>query len=210
MDPVFWATRWQEGKTAFHEGAPNAYLVAHHGWLADCRRVLVPLCGKSEDLAFLASKGHEVIGIELVEDAVKQFFDAHAIAPKRETDGALVIYRADSITLIVGDVFTVTPAHVGAIDGIFDRAALVALPPEMRERYVAQLRTLAPAARREVLVSIEYPEGAHPGPPFCVGEPEVRKHFADAAITEVGYGPDPQGRLDGQMRERCYTLAWSR
>jgi len=209
MDPAFWAARWHEGKTAFHEGAPNAYLVEHHTWLAGCQRILVPLCGKSEDLAFLASKGHEVIGIELVEDAVLQFFAAHTIEPSRTTDGTLTVFRAGAITVIAGDVFAVTPAQVGTIDGIFDRAALVALPPEMRVRYVAQLRTLAPAARRELLVSIEYPEGAHGGPPFSVAEPEVRRHFADASITEVGYGPDPQGRLDGQMRERCYTLAWT-
>jgi thiopurine S-methyltransferase len=151
-----------------------------------------------------------VIGIELVEDAVKQFFAAHATEPERTTDGPLVIHRAGAITVIAGDIFAVTPTHVGSIDGIFDRAALVALPPEMRVRYVAQLRALAPAIRRELLVSIEYPEGAHPGPPFCVESAEIRSHYPDAVIHEIGYGPDPQGRLDGQMRERCFTLEWPR
>lgn len=208
MDPAFWHARWQEGKIGFHEGTPNGYLVTHAAWLAPCRRILVPLCGKSEDLGFLAGHGHEVVGIELVESAVTQFFAEHGATPQIERAGDLAIYRGGAITVIAGDIFAVTADHVGAIAGIFDRAALVALPADMRGRYVEQLRRLAPAATRELLVSIEYAPEVHGGPPFSVEEPEIRALFPTATITEVGYGPDPQGRLDGRMRERCYTLAF--
>jgi len=213
MDPAFWRTRWAEGKTlGFHEGAPNSFLVTHGTWLDPCLRILVPLCGKAEDLAYLAGQNHDVVGIELVEDAVKQFFAAHNTTPTIEpgvgTSGALTRYSAGAITILCGDFFAVTEADVGPIDGIYDRAAIVALPPDMRLRYVDHLRKLAPHAKRDLLVAIEYPEGAHPGPPFCVDQAEVRRHYANATVTEVGYGLDPQGRLEGRMAERCYTIAF--
>jgi thiopurine S-methyltransferase len=182
VEHSFWLARWQEGRTAFHEGVPNSFLTHHHGWLADCRRILVPLCGKTEDLAYLAGHGHAVVGIELVEDAVRQFFSEHGTIPAITSADALTFYTAGPITIIAGDFFATTPARVGPIDGIFDRAALVALPPDLRERYVAHLHVLAPRARRELLVSLDYPPGAAEGPPFSVDEAEIRSRYASAVV----------------------------
>lgn len=207
MERRFWFDRWREGKIGFHDGQPNTYLARHVDWLAGCRRIFVPLCGKAEDLAFLAARGHDVIGVELVEDAVKQFFAEHGATAETEAIDELVVYRAGAITVIAGDIFAVRRVHIGPIDAIFDRAALVALPPDMRDRYVDHVRDLTPDATRELLVSIEYPPEASSGPPFNIEEPEVRRRFAGAASIEVvGAGPDPQGRLDGKMFERCYAI----
>jgi thiopurine S-methyltransferase len=199
VDPTFWQERWQEGRTAFHEGRPNAFLEQFHDRvLGDCESILVPLCGKTEDLAYLAGRGHTVVGIELVEDAVRQFFAGHGIEPAIEGQ----VYRAGALTIVAGDIFGVTPAVIGDIDGIYDRAALVALPRELRDRYVTHLRTvLASTAVAELLVSIEHTSGD--GPPFSVETDEVRARFADATIEELGQGDDPRGR---PMRERCYSI----
>jgi len=151
-----------------------------------------------------------VVGAEFVEHAVKQFFDEHGTVPETETSGDFVIYRAGAITVIAGDFFQVTRAHTGPIDGIFDRAAMVALPPEIRARYITHLRILAADATRELLVSIEYPPEASSGPPFSIEEPEVRATFAGASLTVVGSGFDPQGRLEGRMFERCYAIELAR
>lgn len=210
MERSFWIDRWREGKIGFHDGTPNPHLVAHADWLANCRRILVPLCGKTEDLAYLASRGHDVIGVELVEDAVKQFFAEHGTVAETEASGDLVIYRAGAITVIAGDFFSVTHEHIGPIDGVFDRAAMVALPPDLRARYITHLRQLTSDATRELLVSIEYPPEASNGPPFSIEEPEVRRTFAGSSITVVGSGFDPQGRLEGRMFERCYAIELSR
>jgi thiopurine S-methyltransferase len=202
----FWRDKWQQGSIGFHEGQPNAFLTRHGEWLASCRRILVPLCGKAHDLAYLAGRGHDVVGVELVEDAVRQFFAEHATTPTITKRDGFTIYSAGAITVLGGDVFATTTELVGAIDGVYDRAALVALPPELRARYVAHLRTIAPRTRRELLVSIEYPAGALAGPPFCVDEQEVRGLFRDAQVILVDEGVDPRGRADGKMRERCYTI----
>src|SRR5215510_3121795 len=104
-----WLARWRDGRIGFHEGRPNELLERHIGRLAGRRRVLVPLCGKAEVLAFLAAHGHEVIGIELVEQAVREFFADHALTPSIVPRGPLVAYTAPPVTLLSGDFFATTP-----------------------------------------------------------------------------------------------------
>lgn len=208
MDASFWLQRWREGRIGFHEGAPNAYLVKHVARLASTRRVLVPLCGKTEDLAFLASQGHEVVGIELVEDAVRQFFAEHHLVPSITSTDAFQVYNAGAITILVGDFFATSAELVGSIHAIYDRAALIALPAEMRTRYVTQLSRIAPDAKRELLVTVDYPAGSFEGPPFSVSASEVRTLFANASIEELDHTVDPRGRAGGKMTESCYELCW--
>ena len=205
MDPEFWKTRWAEGRIGFHEGTPNAFLVRHHvEKLATAPRVLVPLCGKAEDLAYLAAKGHEVVGVELIEDAVKAFFADHALdAEVTQVDG-FVRYAAPSITIYVGDIFATTRTLLGPVDAIWDRAALIALPDDDRRRYVDHLRGLVPKGGRFLLVTLEYPPGSAEGPPFSVEEAEVRVLFDNCDVEVLGEGPDPRGRAD--TRERCYAI----
>lgn len=203
MDQEFWRKRWDEGRIAFHEGRPNAFLTKHGDWLAGCHRILVPLCGKSEDLAYLASCGHEVVGVELVADAVVQFFAEHATQPEITERDGFAIHRAGLITIMVGDFFATTRELVGAIDGIYDRAAIVALPPDIRSRYVAHLHSITPAARRELLVSLDYPPGFAEGPPFSVDADEVRSWYPSAQLVDEG--SDQRGRA-----VRCYTIELAR
>ncbi len=205
VDPAFWHERWQQGRIAFHEARVNAYLERHADRLATYPRVLVPMCGKSEDLAFLASHGHDVVGVELVEAAVVAFFAEHGIAPVVTARGALIEYVAPAITVVQGDVFATTPEVIGAIDAIYDRAALVALPADMRPRYVAHLRGLAP--KRVLLVAFEYDQTQMAGPPFAVAETEVRALYAGATIELLSEGPDPRVRENWPPAiERCYAV----
>lgn len=206
MHHDFWMDRWQRGQIGFHEGAPNALLAARVAHLGASRRVLVPLCGKAEDMAFLAAQGHTVVGVELAEMAVTEFFAAHGLAPTVSPRGALRAFEAGPYTLLVGDFFAVTPDDVGPVDALYDRAALIALPPAMRRDYAAQIDRLVPQGAPGVLVTLEYPDGAMEGPPFSVPESEVRGLYATRAVTlcttqEAG-GP----RASIGAVERCYTL----
>src|SRR5687768_10111391 len=124
MDSSFWIDRWRAGKIGFHEGQPNAFLVRHVDRLGPPRRVLVPLCGKAEDLAYLGGRGHEVIGIELAEAAAIAFFREHEAVPRVERRGAFSAYAAGRVTILVGDFFAADVASVGSIDAFYDRAAL--------------------------------------------------------------------------------------
>jgi thiopurine S-methyltransferase len=212
---VDWIARWRDGRIGFHEGRPNALLERHIARIASRRRVLVPLCGRSEDLAFLAAHGHDVLGIELAEQAVREFFDAHALVPQITTRGPFVAYTAGSITLLAGDFFAATPELIGLngpIDAFYDRAALIALPSDLRPRYVAKLRALVPAGAAGLVITLEYDPQRMTGPPFPVFESELRALHAGSAIELLEDRP-AQDRATGTQpsvsaTERCFAI-WS-
>lgn len=210
VDNDLWVQRWAEGKIGFHEGRPNALLQHHVDRLGAARRVLVPLCGKAVDLAFLAGRGHTVIGVELVEDAVRAFFAEHRLTPAVSARGKLTAYTAGAITLLAGDVFDATDEVLGPIDALYDRAALIALPADLRPRYVAHLRGLLPAGATGLVISIDYPEHQLAGPPFSVPETEVRHLFDGLTVELLESGPVKSGRLAEQgvtATEMCFRIA---
>jgi thiopurine S-methyltransferase len=198
MEPSFWRARWQEGRIGFHEGKPNAHLDKHVQRLGPPGRVFVPLCGKAEDLAFLASRGHEVIGVDLVESALRDFFREHEVAePEESKDERFVTLRHDGITLKAGDLFALTKADVGEVSAAYDRASIVALPPDMRARYAAHLRALLPKGTPILTVTFDYDESRFTGPPFSVSEVELRRLYegADIQPLETGGLSHPTGAL---------------
>ena len=209
MHAGFWHDRWKAGQISFHEGRPNAFLEQHAERLGGSRRVLVPLCGKADDLAYLAGLGHDVVGVELVEEAVAAFFAEHGLTPAIARDEAFVRYQASGITILAGDVFATNEGVVGPIDALYDRAALIALPAELRVRYVEHVRGLLAPGSPGLLITLEYPQEAMAGPPFAVGEDEVRALFAGAEVTLLDDVPleSPRLRATGASgRERCYAL----
>jgi len=209
MEREFWLTRWQSGQINFHEGRPNRFLDRHAHRLGSGRRVLVPLCGKAVDLAYLATRGHQVVGVELAPDAVAAFFAEHGLSATVEHAGELSIHRAGPITIVAGDLFATTTEVLGPIDALYDRAALVALPAATRAAYVAHLRALLPAGSPGLVVTFEYPQAMMDGPPFSVDDDEVRGHWAGAelAIVDDEEIELPRLRTASRLaRERCYAL----
>jgi len=187
MESDFWLQRWREAQTGFHQDAPTPLLLEH--WPAigappGCR-VFVPLAGKSLDMAWFASQGHQVLGAELSPLAVAQFFEGQGIAPgiRDASDGRHHV--AGPITLVQGDVFGLEADAFQGCAAVFDRAALIALPAEMRQRYVREVYSKLPSGCRGLLITIEFPKHERAGPPFSVDETEVRALFADAWEVEL-------------------------
>lgn len=210
MDSEFWLSRWREGRIGFHEGRPNDLLVSHAKALGPQGRVLVPLCGKTEDMAYLASLGHEVVGIELAEAAAEGFFQEHGLEVAPKTRGAFVERSAGGVTILQGDFFDARLEDVGVISAFYDRAAIVALPPELRPRYAAHLRELA-GEGAGLVICFEYPQERMEGPPFSVGEDELRRYFPAVERLEDRRTEGPQSRASGiDMRERLYLVGGDR
>lgn len=175
MDSEFWLQRWRENRIGFHEERVMPLLEQHWDALAlrASSRVFVPLAGKSLDMLWLAARGHRVLGVELSELAIAQFFAEHDLDPKIHDSRYGRHHVAGNIELICGDVFGLDAGILKDCTGVYDRAALIALPPPLRERYVTELHARLPVGCRGLLITLEYPQAEMDGPPFNVNEPEV-------------------------------------
>ncbi|MDZ7662186.1 thiopurine S-methyltransferase [Thiohalophilus sp.] len=181
MEPEFWHERWENNLIGFHTDEVNPHLRDHWGSLAvkPGSRVLVPLCGKSLDLIWLADQGYEVIGVEVSPIAVKDFFAENHLRATRTENPRCDIWRGESISLLCGDLFALTAQDLGAIDAVYDRASLIALPPELRRRYVETLDTLVAATAPHLLITLDYDPARMDGPPFAVSEAEIQALYSD-------------------------------
>ena len=179
MNPDFWHQRWHDNQIGFHQAAPTPLLLKHWPSLGvpAGARVFVPLAGKSLDMLWFASQGHRVLGVELSKLAVEQFFAEHGLQPDIETTRYGTHHVAGNVEMICGDVFGLDGAALADCAGVYDRAALIALPPELRARYVAELYARLPTGCRGLLITLEYPQAERDGPPFSVPEEEVRAEF---------------------------------
>jgi thiopurine S-methyltransferase len=178
MTPEFWHDRWREGRTGFHRDAVHPDLIKHADALGvpDKPRVLVPLCGKTLDLSWLVSQGCAVVGVELSEQAATQYHERAGITPEITPVGAHAIWRSPGLTYIVGDFFS---ADLGVFDAIWDRAALVALPSELRVRYAERLRAVLRPGGRMLLNCFTF-DADRSGPPHSISDDEVRRHYDHA------------------------------
>ena len=179
MDTNYWIGRWERGETGWHKDEVNPYLIRH--WPAvqarPAGRVLVPLCGSSLDLGWLAAQGHPVLGVEVSELAVRQFFERAGLSPAVERRGAFECFRAGGVEIACGDFFALDAAALGPLDAVYDRASLIALSPPQRTEYSALLNRLLPPAARMLVITLEYDQSLRAGPPFSVAPSEVRAHF---------------------------------
>ena len=176
MNPDFWHQRWQDNQIGFHQAAPTPLLLKHWPSLGvpAGAKVFVPLAGKSLDMPWFAAQGHRVLGVELSELAVAQFFAENGLRPEIRDTHYGRHYEAGGIELILGDAFGLDADLLRDCDAVFDRAALIALPPELRRRYANELYAKLPAGCRGLLITLEYPQAERDGPPFSVPGDEVR------------------------------------
>lgn len=183
MDLDFWHQRWQDNQIGFHLPEANPLLVKHLATLnlMQGARIFLPLCGKTLDIAWLLSQGYKVTGAELSEIAVEALFTQLQLKPAIKQIGEIKLYsvtniNTPSIDIFVGDIFKLTPAILGKIDAVYDRAALVALPDEMRKAYAKHLLVLTNNAP-QLLICFEYDQTIHAGPPFSICANEVLQHY---------------------------------
>ncbi len=199
MDVNFWLQRWELNQIAFHESAANPLLLKHFQalQLTSGSRVFLPLCGKSLDIAWLLSKGYRVAGAELSKNAVEQLFADLGVVPVISQENELARYSSDNIDIFVGDIFALDSEILGPIDAIYDRAALVALPADMRVRYSAHLITLSHNAA-QLLLSYAYDQRLMDGPPFSVTQDEVHQHYGVSYELQRLASIDVEGGLKGK------------
>ena len=200
MHADFWHQKWQEAKQGFQQEKINSRLMKF--WSAldvpQESRVFVPLCGKSLDMIWLKDQGHMVLGCELSQKAGESFFKENALSYSQNESGNFVSLKSEGIEILAGDFFDLSAEHLQGTTGVYDRAALIALPPEMRQQYVDHFRNILPNGCKLLLISMEYDESKMKGPPFSVPESEVRDLFSEGfsiSIVSQSGGPDIVGNL---------------
>jgi len=179
MEHSFWHSKWQKNEIGFHEPEGNALLVKYSSFLigddspsSSSSRIFVPLCGKTRDIGWLLAQGCEVVGAELSEVAITQLFEELGVEPTISTSTNGKVYAKDGLTVYVGDIFKLTSSDIGNVTGVYDRAALVALPSPLREQYSAHLIEITQCAP-QLIISFDYDQNEMAGPPFSVNEKTV-------------------------------------
>ncbi|MFC6336720.1 thiopurine S-methyltransferase [Pseudomonas sp. CCM 7891] len=215
MDHGFWHERWARNQIGFHLPQVNPYLPRHWSGLglAHGAQVLVPLCGKSLDLVWLASQGYRVLGVELSEKAIEEFFSEQGMTPQVSERGVFKVYQVGSIELWCGDFFALDASVVADCTALYDRAALIALPPLMREQYAVHLGRILVRGCQGILITLDYDQVQKAGPPFAVTGEEVRLLYGEGWEMAVLQERDILGESwkfvqDGvtQLVERVYRL----
>ncbi len=203
MEATFWHKKWETNEIGFHENEYNPALTRHFSGLSLPRgsRVFVPLCGKTRDIHWLLDQGFKVVGAELSELAVKQLFEELHKQPAVEDTATGKIYTAPGLQIFTGDIFQLTPNSIGRIDGIYDRAALVALPDAMRKNYAELLRTLTDTAP-QLVITFTYDQSHMNGPPFSVPASEIEALYAPFYQLHQVQDSEVKGGLKGKCEAR--------
>jgi thiopurine S-methyltransferase len=189
MDRTFWLERWHKREIGFHQTKVQPALEKY--WptlnLAKGATLFVPLAGKSLDMVWLRDQGYRVVGVELSEVAVAEFFAECGVAPGVRQDGAFTVSFADQIEIWRGDFFALNRSALPPLDAAYDRAALVAMPDDMQPRYAAKMAELMPAHSQTLLLGLDYNQNEMKGPPFAIPQADICRLFeADFTIDVLG------------------------
>ncbi len=178
MEEQFWKERWENRELRFH--LPFVHPILKRSLplfnLAEGSRVFLPLCGKTLDIGYLLSEGYTVVGVELSEIAVSELFDELGLKPEVSDWAGGQCWRHGDLTVFQGDFFALTAQQLGAVDLVYDRAAMVALPEAMRERYAAHLPEITGSAPI-LLICFEYDQSRMAGPPFAIPATKLQQLY---------------------------------
>lgn len=207
MEADFWHQMWRSGRVGFHQPDVNAFLIKH--WkklnLSGHEQVFVPLCGKSLDMLWLNQQGHAVLGVELSEQALQAFVTEHDLQVSLVQYPRFRRYEMDGMSLLSGDFFDVSVKECSEVKAVYDRAALVALPPEMRQQYASHLKAVLAPGVPILLIAMDYDQSLQSGPPFAVSALEVKALFEDRFKIEK-VESDTFERKGVQTTENVFVL----
>ena len=218
MHTDFWLERWEKNQIGFHEQEINSHLQEFLATLNIPKgsTIFVPLCGKSRDILWLLSQGYQVIAVEISPLAVTNFFSENNLQARITDCENFQCWEIEGLSIYLGNFFDLNNMQIAACKAIYDRAALIALPPEMRQQYVQHLCNIAPTLSHSLLVTLEYAQHEIPGPPFCVDENEVQNLFRNTCDIELLFAEDILSDNDNfnerglsSLVEKVYRLSTS-
>lgn len=179
--------------TGWHLAEVNESLLEHGSHIlpaddtcTDGVRIFVPLCGKTVDMAYLASQTNvEVIGLDGVRLPLEEFATEHPsfeIVPLPASGDKYERFAGKNISFLKGDYFDLDETTAGGrFDAVWDRASIIAIEPHLREQYVETMSRVIRPGGTLLVSTLERrtgtEEGRNGGPPFSVPEAEVRRLY---------------------------------
>lgn len=177
-----WLEFWKNNETNWHSDVVTQELEEYLGLLKlePGDKVFFPLCGKSLDMTYILNQGFSVIGVELSEIGIKQFFHENGLDFTISQVGEFDLYSANNIEIYCGDFFSLTSKYLYGVKAVFDRKSLIALDLNLRQKYVKHLNDIISLGVRILLITLHYPQHQISGPPFSVDKSEVESLFSMA------------------------------
>ncbi len=175
IDAAFWHDKWKTGIIGFHQHEYHPALVKHWPRLntVSVKTVFVPLCGKTKDMLFIHDNGHDVLGVELSDTAIKKFASENKLKLVKTTGEKFFNYKGEGYDLQVGNFFDLEKNAFTNVGIVYDRAALIALPVDLRLQYVTHMQTLLSRGTEIMLITITYDQSKINPPPFSITETDV-------------------------------------
>lgn len=184
MENEFWHNKWEIKQTGFHLNYVHPILKRHMGLFKQQQKVFVPLCGKTLDIGYLLDQGNSVVAAELSEIAIAELFQQLNLNPTISIWKQGKKYQAEKLTVYAGDFFELDAQDIGAISWVYDRAAIVALPEDMRVKYAQHLMAITNKVP-QLLLTLDYDQNIAGGPPFAVSGEEVTQHYNEVYSIEL-------------------------
>jgi len=177
-----WLEFWENNEINWHSDVVTQELEEYLGLLKlePGDKVFFPLCGKSLDMTYILNQGFSVIGVELSEIGIKQFFHANELDFTISQVGEFDLYSAKNIEIYCGDFFSLSSKNLSDVKAVFDRKSLIALDQNLRQKYVKHLNDIISLGVRILLITLHYPQHQMSGPPFSVDKSEVESLFSMA------------------------------
>ncbi|MBX7208783.1 MAG: methyltransferase domain-containing protein [Verrucomicrobiaceae bacterium] len=191
-----WEDRYRAGDVFWdrgHASPPLMQYVARHPLSG---RVLVPGCGRGNDVAALAKAGVDVLGVDIAPTAIREARERYPDVADR---------------FVTGDLFDLAPALRGAFDVVMEHTCLSGMEPALREKYRRGVESALKPGGLIVGVWFINPalDPGSSGPPYPLSVPDLDALFADGFEVLDDYVPDVafEGR---EGRERLRVLRRTR
>ncbi|XP_059544721.1 thiopurine S-methyltransferase [Myotis daubentonii] len=187
-----WQEKWVERKITFHQEQGHQLLKKHLDAFLKGEsglRVFFPLCGKAVEMKWFADRGHSVVGVEISELGIREFFTEQNLSyseePIKEIPGAKVFKSSSgNISLYCCNLFDLPRANIGKFDRIWDRGAFVAINPGDRKRYADIMLSLMRKGFQYLLSVFSYDPTKYAGPPFYVSDDEIKRLFGSVCTCQ--------------------------
>ncbi|XP_054935384.1 thiopurine S-methyltransferase isoform X4 [Physeter macrocephalus] len=155
-----WQEKWVNHKIAFHQERGHQLLKKHLDTFLKGEkelRVFFPLCGKAVEMKWFADRGHSVVGVEISELGIREFFTEQNLS-----------YSEEQIMEIPGaKVFKSSSGNISLYCcNLFD------LPS-----YADIMLSLTRTGFQYLLSVFSYDPTKHAGPPFYVPDAEIKTLF---------------------------------